>query len=77
MFMKPEDFQKWRIKHGYTQLTLANVLSVSSNTIARWERGERQIPPFLHLALDALEYKEKEVKKKNKGTKKTNRRVIR
>jgi hypothetical protein len=30
------------------------VLGVDAMTVSRWERGERQIPSFLHLALKAL-----------------------
>lgn len=72
--MEPTDLQKWRIKHGHTQVSLAQQLRVSSNTIARWERGERQIPPFLYLALGYLELEggeqaegKKLKKKKKKG----------
>ena len=75
--MTPEDLKKWRTEHGYTQITLSHALRTHSMTISKWERGEREIPSFLHLALDALECKNKEVKK-NKGTekRKRKRRVI-
>jgi transcriptional regulator with XRE-family HTH domain len=68
--MRPDMLREWRLKNGYTQVTLAQVLRISSNTIARWERGERKIPVFLGITLEALECKQKEAKK-GKGTKKT------
>jgi hypothetical protein len=47
-----------------------SVKAIDVMTVSRWERGIRkEIPAYLHLALDALEYKAKEVKK-GKGTKK-------
>lgn len=41
---------------GFTQAELGRKLSVSSNTIARWERGELKIehPAMLQLALASL-----------------------
>jgi len=41
---------------GFSQSELARELSVSPNTIARWERGELKIehPGMIHLALNAL-----------------------
>jgi transcriptional regulator with XRE-family HTH domain len=68
--MTPEHLKKWRTEHGYTQVTLSEALKTHSMTISQWERGIREIPSFLHLALDALECKKKGVKK-GKGTKKT------
>lgn len=40
---------------GLTQKALAEKLTVSSNTLARWERGEVTIPSFLDLALKTIE----------------------
>jgi DNA-binding XRE family transcriptional regulator len=51
----PDGLKAWREKHGYTQVTLAQALNVHEMTVSRWERGFTDIPPFLHLALDALE----------------------
>jgi transcriptional regulator with XRE-family HTH domain len=72
--MTPEDLKKWRTEHGYTQITLSHALRTHSMTISKWERGEREMPSFLHLALYGLECKSKEVKK-DKGTKKTKKEV--
>jgi transcriptional regulator with XRE-family HTH domain len=49
--MSPDDLKKWRKKNNYSQSQLAKVLGVAPLTISRWERGERDIPSFLHLAL--------------------------
>jgi len=67
--MTPKNLKKWRLKQGYTQVALAQVLGVIPITVSRWERGVREIPSFLHLTLDALECKKKEVKKE-KGKRK-------
>ena len=61
--MAPNELKAWRKRNGYTQVQLAKALGVGQVAIARWETDVRKIPPFLHLALDALEYKAKEVKK--------------
>ena len=51
---------KWwrerRLAMGMTQRDLAGELGVPMNTLARWERIEREVqhPRMLHLALDAL-----------------------
>lgn len=39
---------------GYTRDELARELQVSYTTIYRWETGQREIPPFLELALDNI-----------------------
>jgi hypothetical protein len=38
---------------------LANALGVAVNTVARWERGERGIPPTLWLAMETIEGQER------------------
>jgi transcriptional regulator with XRE-family HTH domain len=74
--MTPQDLKQWRIKNGYTQVTLSEALKTHSMTISQWERGIREIPSFLHLALDALEYKAKEVKKVQGPTKKKMKKEV-
>jgi transcriptional regulator with XRE-family HTH domain len=43
--------------NGYNQERLAKALPVHAQTISRWERGVREIPSFLKLALGYLELK--------------------
>jgi transcriptional regulator with XRE-family HTH domain len=64
--MKSEDLKKWREANGYSQGGLAEVLSVHIMTVSRWERGVREIPPFLHLALEYLAIQAKGKTKKRK-----------
>src|SRR4051812_5541841 len=42
---------------GLTQAALADVLGVSANTVARWERGDMRIrnPELVHIALERLQ----------------------
>jgi DNA-binding XRE family transcriptional regulator len=70
--MTPEDLKTWRKQHAYTQQRLANTLGVIKLTVGRWERGDRQIPSFLHLALDALECRGGEKKPREMKTRKEN-----
>lgn len=53
--MNPEELKAWRRRNRYSQSQLARVLGVASLSVSRWERGDRQIPSFLHLALRWLE----------------------
>jgi transcriptional regulator with XRE-family HTH domain len=55
--MTPEELRAWRNRNGYSQSQLAKVLGVITITVSRWERGEREIPSFLHLALKSLKKK--------------------
>jgi len=69
--MKPEDLTAWREKHGLTQSTLAELLSVTKTCISRWESGKRHIPAFLHITLKCLKVKKGgELKIKGKKMKK-------
>jgi len=61
--MTPGDLKKWRNKNRYSQSQLAKALGVITLTVSRWERGVREIPPFLHLALGCLEMRGGEAKK--------------
>ncbi len=55
--MEPSELVKWRKEQKYTQQELAALLGVARNTVVRWEKAMREIPPFLHLALQSLEKK--------------------
>jgi DNA-binding transcriptional regulator YiaG len=69
----PKELQVWRKKNSYSQSQLARALGVATQTVSRWERGVREIPSFLHLALECLESKGGELKTKGKKTKKERR----
>ena len=69
--MTSDDLKAWREKHGYTQVALAQALGVHEMTVSKWERGvtrKDQIPPFLRLALERLEFM-KGGEKKSRETK--------
>jgi DNA-binding transcriptional regulator YiaG len=54
-FMTGDELRKAREDLGMTQEQLAKTLGIASNTVARWERNERSIPPYLYLALQTVE----------------------
>jgi transcriptional regulator with XRE-family HTH domain len=60
--MNGDDLQKFRQSHELTQQALAQLLGVAANTIARWERNERAIPPYLELALKGISKEKEEAK---------------
>jgi DNA-binding transcriptional regulator YiaG len=62
IFMTPSDLKAWRKQNGYSQSQLAKVLGVATMTVSRWETGLREIPSFLHLALECLRAKGGEMK---------------
>jgi len=64
--METDELKKWRQRNGYSQNQLAKVLGVDVMTVSRWERGVREIPSFLHLALSYLELRGEELKPKGK-----------
>ena len=53
--MNGKELKEKRNDLSLTQEQLANELSVTGNTVARWERDEMKIPPFLHLAIETIE----------------------
>ncbi len=53
--LSPDELRAWRDQFGYSQQHLADLLEVAEMTISRWERGVREIPPYLYLALRSLE----------------------
>jgi transcriptional regulator with XRE-family HTH domain len=63
IFMDGDGLKEWRQNQKLTQGGLADLLGVHRVTIAKWEAGDRGIPPFLPLALQALEYRMEGVEK--------------
>lgn len=59
--MNGKELKEKRNDLSLTQEQLASELNVTSNTVARWERDEMKIPPFLHLAMETIERKRKKV----------------
>lgn len=55
--LNPSELLQWRKKNNYSQIALGRVLGVATITVYRWEKGMREIPSFLHLALKYLETK--------------------
>lgn len=45
--MSPAELRKARLKLDLSQEELADALGVTRVTVARWEGGEREIPPLL------------------------------
>jgi len=64
--MTSKALRKWRKRNSYSQGKLAKALAVTPLTVSRWERGERKIPSFLHLALECLELRGGESKGEGK-----------
>ncbi len=67
--MRPEELKKWRVRQGHTQETLGKLLGVTNICVYRWEAGLRHIPPFLYLALESLEKKQRILGRKGKKKK--------
>lgn len=55
--MTPDELRQWRGHAGLSQSGLAALLHVDKMTVSRWERGVREIPPFLILALEAITHR--------------------
>ena len=53
--MEPKDFRRKRMSLGLTQVELAEMLDIKSNTISRYETGLLVIPKAIELALEAIE----------------------
>ena len=53
--MTADEIRAWREAKGWSQADLARALSIAPATVSRWEACERTPPPFLRLALDALD----------------------
>lgn len=48
--------RSWRRERWLTQAQLGQLLGVKAQTVYRWESGESDVPSFLGLALDQLDY---------------------
>jgi len=57
--MNGKELKEKRNNLALTQEQLASELNITGNTVARWERDEMKIPPFLHLAMETIENKYK------------------
>lgn len=53
--MDSKELQKRREALGLSRAALAKELFTNPATVWRWETGERQIPPYLTLALEMVE----------------------
>ena len=54
--MTPQEVKDWRSAHKLSQGALAARLGVHEISVSRWERGSSPIPPFLRLALWAIDH---------------------
>ena len=52
--MTKEELIKWRKKQNLRQEDLADLLGIARVSVTRWENGTRQIPSFLHWALESI-----------------------
>lgn len=50
------ELKRWRRARWLTQPQLGELLGVNRMTVYRWETGQTDMPPFLELALFALDY---------------------
>lgn len=55
--MTADELKRSRVALGLTQEELGRELKVAANTVARWERGERKIPPMAEVALFKVQWK--------------------
>lgn len=62
--MSATELKDWREKRGLSQPRLAEILGVHAMTVSKWEREVQAIPPFLPLALETIERRQKLARKK-------------
>jgi transcriptional regulator with XRE-family HTH domain len=55
--MTATQLQAWMAHHGWTVRGLAQRLGVNASTVQRWRTGQLAVPPYIELALTALEVK--------------------
>lgn len=63
MFVNGEELKNWRERLGLTREGLARELETTYTTVYRWEKEDRDIPPYLKLALETVERNLKSKKK--------------
>jgi transcriptional regulator with XRE-family HTH domain len=54
--MTPDELRQRRRDLSMSQAKLAAALGITENRYQAWEAGRNAIPPYLHLALDALAF---------------------
>lgn len=52
--MRSSDIQALRVRHGWTQKELAEILGTDPVTVSRWERGKSQPRPSAATRLEKL-----------------------
>ena len=57
--MTGAELKVWRERRELQQSELAELLGVHAMTVSKWERGVQAIPPFMELALETLERRQK------------------
>lgn len=58
--MTPSEFRAARKRLGLTRAALAEALGVTPRTVGNWSWGHTEIPPFMALAIEALERRAKD-----------------
>ena len=58
--MDSKEFKRKRMSLGLNQSELADLLSIKSNTVSRYETGLLVVPKVVELALKAIEQESKE-----------------
>ena len=53
--MEKSELKKRRERLGLTQVSFAEMVGISANTVSRYETGTMTIPKYMDLVLEALE----------------------
>lgn len=62
----PLELADWRRERGYTQENLAEMLGVQVAAVHRWENDKRPMVAYLWLALNGIDFRNKELEGENK-----------